>query len=124
MTVARGLALALCLLGCLAGCARITPHARTVDAIRINLEPGDYERLAYVTGEDFAARYLIFFRFSSPNLVKAAEDAMGKAPGANFLTNRHVAIVEEFKVPLVYHQLCVVVEGRALKLHTAAEEGR
>jgi len=121
--VARCLALALCLLGCLAGCARITPHARTVEAVRLKLEPGDYQRLAYVKGEDCAARYLVFFRFSSPNIVKAAGDAMDKAPDANFLANQHVTMVEEFKIPLVYHQLCVVVEGRAIKLHTALEDG-
>lgn len=124
MTAGRGLALSLCLLGCLAGCARIAPHARTTEEIRVNLEPGDYERLAYVRGEDCAARYLIFFRFSAPNIVKALGDALRQAPAANFLANQHVTIVEEFKVPLVYHRLCVVVEGRAVKLHTAAEEVR
>ena len=123
MTFGRGLVLVLLLAGCLAGCGRITPHARTVEEIRVMLEPGDYERLAYVTGEDCAGRYAIFFRFFSPNVVNAARDAMQKAPGANFFANRHVSMEERFTVPLLYHQVCVVVEGRALKLHTAAEEG-
>jgi hypothetical protein len=123
MTVGRALLLVCLLAGCLAGCGRITPHARTVEEIRVMLEPGDYERLAYVTGEDCAGRYAIFFRFFSPNVVDAARNALQKAPGANFFANRHVSIEEKFTVPLLYHQVCVVVEGRALKLHTAGEEG-
>jgi hypothetical protein len=123
MTVGRALVLVFLLVGCLAGCGRITPHARTVEEIRVMLEPGDYERLAYVTGEDCVGRYAIFFRFSSPNVVNAARDAMKKAPGANFFANRHVSMEEKFTVPLLYHQVCVVVEGRAIKLHTAEEEG-
>jgi len=121
--VGRGLALVFLLLTCLAGCARITPHARTVEVSRVMLEAGDYERLAYVTGEDCVGRYAIFFRFFSPNVVNAAGSALKKAPGANFLANRHVSLEEKFTVPLVYHRVCVVVEGRAIKLHTAAEEG-
>ena len=124
MTVRCDLALVLLLVGCLAGCGRMTPHARTVEEIRIILEPGDYKRLDYVTGEDCAARYAIFFRFYSASVVKAAQNAMSKAPGANFFVNRHVTMEERFQVPLLYHQVCVVVEGRAIKLRTALEEGR
>jgi hypothetical protein len=123
MSVGRALVLVFLLTGCLAGCGRITPHARTVEEIRVMLEPGDYERLAYVTGEDCVGRYAIFFRLSSPNVVLAARDAMQKAPGANFFANRHVSLEEKFTVPLLYHQVCVVVEGRAIKLHTAGEGG-
>ena len=123
MNAVQSVALALCLLACLVGCARIKPHARTTEEVRVHMVPGDYERLAYVEGRDCAARYLSLFRLSTPNLVTAIEQAKGRAAGANFLVNQHVAIVEEFVVPLVYHRLCVVVEGRAIKLHTAAEEG-
>lgn len=28
---------------------------------------------------------------------------------------------ERFVVPLLYHKVCVVVEGRAIRLHTAEE---
>jgi hypothetical protein len=56
-------------------------------------------------------------------VVNAARDAMQKAPGANFFANRHVSMEEKFTVPFLYHQVCVVVEGRAIKLHTAVEEG-
>ena len=83
MRVGCALVLVFLLAGCLAGCGRITPHARTVEEIRVMLEPGDYERLAYVTGEDCAGRYAIFFRFFSPNVVNAARDALKKAPGAS-----------------------------------------
>ncbi len=85
------------------------------------LRPGDYERLAYVQGEDCVGRYAIFFRLFSPNVVVAARNAIQKAPGANFFANRHVSMDERFVVPLLFHKVCVVVEGRAIKLHTAAE---
>ena len=117
----RALALALLLAAALPGCGRMTPHARTVEEIRITLEPGDYERLDYVEGEDCVGRYAIFFRLFSPNVVLAAQDAMQKAPGANFFANRHVSMNERFVVPLLYHEVCVVVEGRAIRLHTAGE---
>ncbi len=117
----RALALALLLVATLPGCGRMTPHARTVEEIRVMLQPGDYERLDYVLGEDCVGRYAIFFRLFSPNVVMAARDAMQKAPGANFFANRHVSMDERFIVPLLYHKVCVVVEGRAIKLHTAAE---
>lgn len=87
------------------------------------LKPGDYERFDYVQGEDCVGRYLAFFRFASPNVVVAARNAMQNADEANFLTNRHVSMDERFIVPLLYHQVCVVVEGRAIRLHTAAEKG-
>ncbi|MDJ0850826.1 MAG: hypothetical protein QNK04_20845 [Myxococcota bacterium] len=117
----RALALALLLLAALPGCGRMTPHARTVEEIRVMLQPGDYERLDYVQGEDCVGRYAIFFRLFSPNVVMAARNAIQKAPGANFFANRHVSMDERFIVPLLYHKVCVVVEGRAIKLHTAAE---
>ena len=114
---------ALALLVLIVGCGRITPHSRTVEEIRVQLTPGDYERLAYVEGRDCAGRYLVFFRFFSPNVVVAAGEAMRQAPGANFLVNRHVSMSERFVVPFVYHELCVVVEGRAIRLRTAEEAG-
>ncbi len=120
----RALALALLLVATLPGCGRMTPHARTVEEIRVMLQPGDYERLDYVLGEDCVGRYAIVFRLFSPNVVMAARDAMQKAPGANFFANRHVSMDERFIVPLLYHEVCVVVEGRAIKLHTAEEPGR
>ncbi len=119
--VDRGVALTLSLLACLAGCGRMTPHARTLEVIGVMLAPGDYERLDYVQGEDCVPRYAIFFRLSSPNVVLAAQDAIRKAPGANFFANRHVSMDERFTVPLLYHQVCVVVEGRAIRLRTAEE---
>ncbi len=73
------LALALLLLACLAGCGRMVPHARTVEEIRVMLRPGDYDRLAYVEGEDCVGRYAIFFRLFSPNVVVAARNAIQKA---------------------------------------------
>ncbi len=85
------------------------------------LKPGDYERFDYVQGEDCVARYLAFFRLSSPSVVLAARNAMQDADGANFLTNRHVSMDERFIIPLLYHKVCVVVEGRAIRLHTAEE---
>lgn len=123
MILLRGWALSLLLTGCLAGCARITPHAATLEVARVQLRPGDYDRLAIVKGEDCVGRYAIFFRFYSPNVIRAAGDALQKAPGANFFMNRHVSMEERFTVPLVYHQVCAVVEGRAIRLHTAEEEG-
>lgn len=104
------------------GCGRITPHARTIEVVRLQLQPSDYERLAYVEGEDCVARYLIFFRLFSPDVVAAAGRALRQAPGANFLLNRHVSMDERFVVPLVYHRVCAVVEGRAVRLHTANTE--
>ena len=120
----RALALALVLVAVLPGCGRMTPHARTVEEIRVTLEPGDYERLDYVQGEDCVGRYAIFFRLFSPNVVAAAGDAMQKAAGANFFANRHVSMDERFVVPLLYHEVCVVVEGRAIRLHTAEQASR
>ena len=117
------LALAL-LLACLVGCGRMTPHARTVEVIRVMLEPGDYDRLDYVEGEDCVGRYLMFFRLSSPNVVVAARKAMQQAPEANFFVNRHVSLGERLIVPLLYHEVCVIVEGRAVRLHTAVEAGQ
>ena len=104
-----------------AGCGRVTPHARTVEETRVVLEPGDYERLDYVQGEDCVGRYAIFFRLFSPNVVVAAGNALQKAPEANFFVNRHVSMVERFIVPILYHKVCVVVEGRAIRLRTAEE---
>ena len=100
-------------------CGRITPHSRTVEEIRVLLEPDDYKTVSYVQGEDCVGRYLIFFRFSSPNIVNAAKGAMSNAPQANFLVNRHVGVQEKLIVPLLYHQLCVQIEGRAIQLLTA-----
>jgi len=101
----------------------MAPHSRTVEEITVELEPGDYERLGYVVGKDCAGRFLTFFRFRSPEILAAARDATAKAPGANFLANRHVGIEEKVLVPLIYHEVCVVVEGRAIRLHTAEEAG-
>lgn len=118
-------ALAALLLPLLAvGCGGMTPHARTVEEVRVLLVPGDYERLGYVQGEDCVDRYLIFLRPFSPNVGVAARSAMQQAPGANFLANRHVSLDERFIVPLLYHEVCVVVEGRAIRLHTAEEARR
>ena len=111
----------LALLVLVGGCGRITPHSRTVEEIRVQLTPGDYERLAYVEGKDCVGRYLVFFRLFSPNVVVAAGEAMRKAPGANFFVNRHVSMSERFVVPLVYHEVCVIVEGRAIRLETAED---
>jgi hypothetical protein len=97
-------------------CGRIAPHTRTVEEIRVILEPGDYKRVAYVQGEDCVGRYLVLFRFYSPNIVAAAKNAMSNAPQANFLINRHVSMQEKFIVPLIYHQVCVQIEGRAIQL--------
>ena len=116
--------LALLLPVSLSGCGRITPHARTVEEIRVALVPGDYDRLDYVEGEDCVGRYLIFFRLSSPNVVVAARRAMQQAPEANFFVNRHVSLGERLIVPLLYHEVCVIVEGRAVRLHTAVEAGQ
>lgn len=105
----------------ISGCARIVPYTRTVEEIRVLLEPGDYKRVAYVLGEDCVGRYLLLFRLSSPNIVDAARNAMSNAPQANFLVNRHVSVQEKIIVPLIYHQLCVQIEGRAIQL--LSEEG-
>ena len=100
----------------ISGCGRITPHSRTVEEIRVLLEPGDYKRVAYVQGEDCVGRYLILFRLNSPNIVNAAKNAMSSVPQANFLVNRHVSMQEKFIVPLIYHQVCVQIEGQAIQL--------
>jgi len=100
----------------ISGCGRITPHSRTVEEIRVLLEPGDYKRVAYVQGEDCVGRYLILFRLNSPNIVNAAKNAMSSVPQANFLVNRHVSMQEKFVIPLIYHQVCVQIEGRAIQL--------
>jgi len=103
--------------GLLLGCGTLTPHSRTVEEITVALEPGDYDRIAYVQGEDCVGRYAVFVRMFSPDVILAARDAMRKAPQANFLANKHVSLDERFIVPLLYHKLCVVVEGRAIRLH-------
>jgi hypothetical protein len=87
----------------------------------VALEPGDYDRIAYVQGEDCVGRYAVFVRMFSPDVTLAARDAMRKAPQANFFANKHVLLDERFIVPLLYHKLCVVVEGRAIRLHTFEE---
>ena len=123
MTRAGCLVATFALLASLPGCGRMTPHSRTVEEITVRLEPGDYDRLAYVEGEDCVGRYAVFFRLFSPNVVVAARNAMQKAPGANFFANKHVSMDERFIVPLLYHEVCVVVEGRAIRLRTIEESG-
>ncbi len=54
------LAAAFLLLACGTGCVRMTPQARTVEEITVLLRPGDYDRLAYVHGEDGVGRYATF----------------------------------------------------------------
>lgn len=117
-----GIASSLLVTFCLAGCARVTPQAAPAEVTRLILQRDDYDRLAYVKGEDCVGRYAIFFRFFSPNVIAAAGRALKEAPGANFFINRHVSMEERVWVPLLYHQVCAVVEGRAIRLHTAAEE--
>lgn len=113
---------ATCFLGgSLSGCGTLTPHSRTVEEITVALEPGDYDRIAYVRGEDCVGRYFVLLRMFSPNVTLAARDAMQKAPQANFFANKHVSLDERFIVPLLYHKVCVVVEGRAIRLHTFEE---
>ena len=114
--------LAICALsGSLLGCGTLTPHSRTVEEITVELKPGDYDRIAYVHGEDCVGRYAVFVRLFSPDVTLAARDAMQKAPQANFFANKHVSLEERFIVPLLYHEVCVVVEGRAIELHTLEE---
>lgn len=121
-TTLRTTAVVLLAMGAVA-CGRIAPHARTVEVVRLELESADYERLDYVEGEDCVARYLTFFRLFSPDVVAAAGRALQQAPDANFLANRHVSMEERFFVPFVYHEVCAVVEGRAVRLHTANARG-
>lgn len=105
-------------------CGRMTPHARTIETIRVTLEPGDYEKAEFVQDEHCVGRYLVFFRLHTPNVMTASQKAMQQAPGANFFGNRHVSMEERIIIPLLYHEVCVVVEGRALRLHTATEVAR
>ena len=83
----------------------------------------DYDVVKYVKGEDCVGRYLVLFRPFAPDLMDAMSRAQAQAPGANFMTNRHLTIVEEFTVPLLYHRVCLTIEGDAIHLHTAADAG-
>ncbi len=101
----------------MSGCARTAARTRPTETLELDLKPRDFRRIGYVEGESCVPRFLIFFRFKSPNPVEAARNAMKKTPKANFLANRHVTAEERFVVPLIHHRVCVVIEGVAIKLY-------
>jgi len=111
--------LVLCALLMLGGCSRSASYTRPAEAIELKLEPGSYDPVAYVEGEDCVGRYLLVVRVFSPSTSAATERALAKGEGANFLLDRLTQTEERFVVPFVYHRLCRVVEGQAVVLHSA-----
>lgn len=100
------------LLSLTSACARTAARTRPVETHELSVTPKDYRFIKTVKGRSCTGRYLTFFRFFPPNPIEAASAAMKEAPEANF----HVSVQEEFLVPLIYHRVCVSVEGVAVKI--------
>lgn len=97
-------------------CARITTVSTPEELRYLRIAPDSYDRVAYVKGYSCVGQYVLFFRFSSPLIFEAMTMAMNQAPEANFLLNRHVFLRKEAVVPIVYHRLCLYIEGEAVRL--------
>ena len=113
--------LLLILLPFTGGCGGVKSHRRVTETLHIELKPGDYEFARRVEGKDSVGRYFFFFKFFTPNPVDAVSQAMQQAPEANWLTNRHISLIEEVYVPLIYHRQTLYVEGEAVKVHSLGE---
>ena len=98
----------------------MSAHSRPTEILSLEIEPADYRFLRYVEGEHCACRVATLVRIGRPSTRRATQLAMAQAPEANFLLNRHIMEEEQWIVPIVFHRLCVSVEGAAVVLFDAA----
>ena len=97
------------------GCATRNMTSAADDGVRLRVSPQDYHVLGPVKGKDCVGRFLIF-QVSSPDLLVAEKAALGAAPGAQILLNKHVYAQGETIFPLVLSRSCFFVEGLAIRL--------